>query len=295
MCCSVARSVRLEEVKEFVETLGTLEKALANVAAPDRMLFDTEWEGSPAEQFQRATVAHGADVAPPNHAGLFLAAGAYGRMAQANDLLLRSQRLGGTPVIQAETSWRYFQWKLQYDASRLDAHGAADLHMVRGLQSVANSEMEWLGAIPPDALIEIRKEGALGEIRHILGNGVEAIASAKPDAFCRTADRIVDNIHAAFDAHKRNLAQLRDKRWRFAGKELGSWLVVGTMGIAAAATGSPVYGLLAVAADQILNAPKLRELPSRIAALREEAQGITRSPVGLLFAARERAKTGRSR
>lgn len=173
---------------------------------------------------------------------------------------------------------------MECDAGRAqDETGVKDLHVTRGLQHLAQSEMEWLGKVPPDALIEIRKQGALAEIREILGKGVEELIHENPGNFHRSRDRVFDNIHAAFDRHRTNVRELREKKLRFAGKDVGSWLVVGTLGITAAATGVPVWALAAIAADQLLDAPKLKDIPASIKKLAEENRKISQSPVGMLF------------
>jgi hypothetical protein len=175
-------------------------------------------------------------------------------------------------------------WKLEYDARHIErTKGQTDLHVVRGLQTLAENEMQWLGRIPADALLEVRKAGALGEIRSILGKGIEELATSNPANFHRTSDCVFDNIREAFARHEKNISELTDKKWKFAGSDVGSWLVVGSLAVAAAATGTVLLGLAALAADQLLDAPKLRDLPKSIQDLAAETNKLKRSPVGMLF------------
>ena len=200
------------------------------------------------------------------------------------DGLVRSRRLRGTPIIDAPTSWQYFVWKLEYDAEKMERGSQLpDLHILRGLQSLADSDMEWLGKVPPEALIEIRKADALAEIRAVLAKGVSELALANPTNFYRTSDHIFDNIHAAFAEHKKNIEDLRSKKWKFAGTDMGSWFVVGSLAVTAAATGLPVWGFAAIAADQLLPAPKLKDIPKSIKELASESYKLRQSPVGMLF------------
>lgn len=173
---------------------------------------------------------------------------------------------------------------MEYDAVRVEREtGARDLHVVRGLQELASNEMEWLGNIPSDALIEIRRQGAMDEIREILGKGVNDLVNSNPDNFHRSRDRVFDNIHQAFAQHQEKIKNLREKKWKFAGKHIGSFLVKGSLEIAAAATGMPVWGLAAIAADELLDMPKLRDIPRSIRDLAAETDKIHKSPVGMLF------------
>jgi len=274
----------VEELMEYARRLDSVEKAAAAVADPARLLFDTEWDGSVKEQIARATTDVQAQLPGSNHPGLIIAVSTVGRMGASNELLIKARRLRGTPIIDAPTSWQYFVWKLEYDAhdAEQDFH-VGNLHILRGLQTLAEGEMEWLGNVPPEALIEIRKTGAIPEIRAILGKGVQDLATANPANFHRTADQVFDNIHAAFKDHRMKIDELTAKKWKFAGSDIGSWLVVGSLAITAAATGTPVWGLAAVAADQLLDAPKLKHLPKSIRELAKETQRVKKSPIGILF------------
>jgi hypothetical protein len=279
------RFASFEEMLEFCEHLDTVERAAAEVREPARVLFDTEWKGSLQEQLARASTG---DTYPgllgTTNPGVILATQALGRMSTSNELLVKARRLRGTPIIDAPTSWQYFVWKLEYDAAQAQAvDGLQDLHTVRGLQTLSEDEMRWLGRVPPAALIELRKAGALSEVRTILAKGVEDLATANPTNFHRTSDLVFDNIHAAFAAHQKNMDELSSKKWKFAGSDIGSWIVVGSLAATAAATGTPAWGLAALAADQMLKAPKLRDIPKSIKDLAEETSKLKRSPVGMLF------------
>jgi hypothetical protein len=273
-----------EEMMEFAGALETIDKVLAEVKDPDRVLFDTEWSGTFAEKLQRASTGSNAALLGTQHPGQIVAAQALGRMSVSNELLIKSRRLRGTPTIDAETSWRYLVWKLEYDAAEAEhTSGLHDLHVVRGLQSLGDGEMQWLGNVPPAALIEVRQSGAIQDIRELLGKGLQELITANPTNFYRTTDQIFDNINAAFDLHKASIAELSAKKWKFAGSEIGSWLVVGSLAVTAAATGLPVWGLAAIVADQLLNAPKLKDIPNSVRKLAEESQQLKLSPVGMLF------------
>lgn len=273
-----------DELMEFASTLDTIERVEAEVADPKRVLFDTAWEGDFRQKLTRATKEDFSALLRTTNPGIIVASQALGRMSTSNELLVKARRLRGTPIIDAPTSWQYFVWKLEYDAENMERDSKlSDLHVLRGLQSLAESDMEWLGKVPTEALIEIRKAGALAEIRAVLAKGVNELALANPTNFFRTSDHIFDNIHAAFTEHKKNIEDLRSKKWKFAGTDMGSWFVVGSLAVTAAATGLPVWGLAAIAADQLLPAPKLKDIPKSIKELASESHKLRQSPVGMLF------------
>lgn len=271
----------IEELREFAAHLDTTEKAVAAIKRADRFLVDTEWKGSIAEQLVRVAAEQFSTIGNGNP-GLFLFGQCTGRMRQATDILLKSRNLLGTPLISAETSWRYLNWKLEYDAA-LTPYELLPLHVVRGLQRVGETDIEWIGNIPPDALIEMRREGAMDEIRAMISNGVEEVADANPNNFFRSADQIVDNIQNAFAKHQENVQTVRAKGLKFWGQDVGSWVVKGSIEIGAALAGTPAMGLAALGVDQLLDGPKLKELPSRFRELRIAQAQHAKSPMGIFF------------
>ncbi len=273
-----------DELMEFASSLDTVERVTRELADPTRVLFDTEWKGSLKEQLERACTNECAELLGTKNPGVIVASQALGRMSVSNELLVKAYRLRGTPIIEAPTSWQYFVWKLEYDAEHLEREtNLPDLHVVRGLESLAHNEMEWLGRVPAEALIELRKTKAIQEIRTILAKGVKELSLTNPANFHRTTEQVFENIRAAFEGHRKGIAELCSKKWEFARSDIGSWLVVGSLAVTAAATGVPVWGLAALAADQLLDAPKLRSIPKSIRDLAKETQRLKQSPVGMLF------------
>ncbi len=273
-----------KELMSFAESLDTIEKVVSELKDKSRLLFDTAWSGDIAEQIKNAIEGDNAQLTGINHPGITVASHSMGRMAVCNELLIKARRLRATPIIDAPTSWKYLNWKLEYDAVNAELQsGLKDLHILRGLQSLSENEMQWLGKVPSGALIELRRTGALDEIREILGHGVETISTANPSNFFRTSDQVFENLDRAFDAHKKKIEDLSSRKWKFAGTDIASWLVVGTMEVTAAATGLPVWGLATITANQVFDIPKLKDIPASIKELAEESKKLRQSPVGMLF------------
>ena len=286
------RSFRtLDEAADFVDSLRDVDAVVRALARPDRLLFDLEWQGPVKDQIARALAEQPElKTLVGDRPGRVAFAQAVGRMRQANDLLLRTQRLGGVPLIEAATSWRYLQWKLEYDATRFsnDESHVSDLHVVRALQAaVSSGRVSWLGRVPAAALIELRRQQAVRDIRQILGDGVAGLSTARPEDFAHTAELVVANLNKMIADHEQQIRRVTDALLRFGFKDVGSWLVVGGVEVAAAATGMPLYGLTAVAGNQFFDVPKLKDFPAKIRALIEQHRDVRRSPVGLFFKSRE--------
>ncbi|WP_424177147.1 hypothetical protein [Yoonia sp. TsM2_T14_4] len=272
-----------DELWEFVAPLENPEQIVASIADASRVLFDTEWTESLEEQLSKSLKLDWSstlEAAP--HAGQMLAAQCFGRMGQATDLLLKSRYLAGVPLMDAPTSWQYFNWKLEYN-SAIEPDSRTHLHMIRGLQRASDTDEEWLGNIPPDAIIEMRKSGAFDEIRSVLSVGVDELSQANPTNFFRSSDKIVENIRDAFERHMKEVKDLRAKKVKFAGHDIGTMVAAGAIDIASIVTGTPTFGAASFAVNQLIDAPKLREIPNRFRELNEAHKELKKSPMGLFF------------
>ena len=271
------------DAETFLGELGTPEAVITAAKDRSRILFESGDHRPAIEQLKeyidKWTRPMG--VAHPGRALLTTALRSAGRMRQINYLVERSRLLGGTPIIEAPTSWQYFQWKTEYDSERIDVDGLRNLHLARGLQS-ATGQMSWLGKVPANALIEIRRQDALPQLRAMLSEGTSTLVAARPTNFHRTSDQVIENIEKAFDEHRRRVHSLKGRMWTFAGVELAGCLAHGAIEIASAC-GVPFISLINSVIDQAGDLPKLKELPKRFRNLSSERRDLDRSPVGILF------------
>ncbi len=111
--------LNFEELKMFALTLDSPQKLIKNLKQPERLLFDTSWIGTLEEQINKALNSEWRQLNGGHHPGIMVAGMCYSRMAQATDILLKSRYLSGVPLIEAPTSWKYFNWKLEYNAGKM--------------------------------------------------------------------------------------------------------------------------------------------------------------------------------
>jgi len=276
----------LDDALDFSKTITTPDELLKRMANHELLLFDTEWNGSKLEQINRYMSEQKSinSKIAGNHLGKIIVSKCYGRMSQANDLLIRSQSLRATPLIDAETSWRYYNWKLGYDSQEIndDIDGKINLHIVRALQSGASKELTWLGNISPQDIIKIRKSDDSGEIRQILSGGLKELVELNSNNFFRTSDQIIDNINKEIDKHQAKLRELRDKKMKFYGIDVASCLVVGGISIAASFM-NPALAALAAGIGWSGFAPSPKEVKNDFGDLQREEKEIKESATGLFF------------
>lgn len=271
----------IDEAFDFFGALDDKSKVLKEVKDESKILADVDVGISIEKQLNKlCDVPLG--MMQQFNPGQLVFTNFLGRMGQANDALLKSRRVRGVPLIDAPTSWRYFNWKLQLDGSQLEHGDKEHLHCSHALTSLDGTELSWLGDIPPEALIEIRQQGALEEIREIMTSNIGSLIEVAPDNFGQTTYQVYKNFQGAFDEHNKKLAELRGKKWRFAGVDVGSMICTGAIELAAAATGTPLFGIASWAAGQLLDTPKIREIPGKYRQLIEEDKNLSNSPVGML-------------
>lgn len=277
----------MEELIEFGKSLDTIEKVTKEIKDPKRVLFNTEFKDSLELQIKHQTESDSSKALRTNNPGIIVSMMGFGRMSVCNELLMKSSKVGGIPLIDAPTSWEYFKWKLEYDSERTyPDKDYSKLHIVKGLNGLDSSKLQWIGKIPPKGLIELRKNGAINEIREILLKGIDELVKANQFDFTSTSHKVFNNLNYAFNQHQENIKKLTNKKWKIAGKDFGSWLVMGSVEIASACTGNMIYGLPSAILSQVLDAPKLKDLPKTVENIKQterEKEQLKKSPLGLMF------------
>jgi hypothetical protein len=278
-----------EDMGDFLYELPAVDDVLRELKNGDRLLFDLDMPRDPRVQLEE--VLKRGDPLPPGldrrHAGMQVLNSCVGRMPQALDARLKAARLGGTPLIMAPTSWEYFGWMLEYGAEGVGGEvGDATSHIVHALASPDKS-LEWLGNVPPETILEIRKRGQAQEIREILGRGVESLVKINSKNYKRTADQVAANLDRAFEKHLAALRKARAEKLRLYGIDVGSCTAVGAIAVAAAITANPVLGAVSGALG-IAGVPSLREIRSKYGKLKQEEADRLRTPAGLLFQHRKK-------
>lgn len=277
----------IQELTEFLDKLATPEDLLKKVKRPNRLLFSSDWGGDPGDQLKKALNQTAGDfdgILGEKNAGRTVFMNCVGRMSQAAAVTLRSIRLRGTPLIDAETSWQYLNWKMEYDAqpSAEPEHMTEAMHILRALQAEEERNLCWLGNVPVDAIINLRSRGLMDEVRAILSKGVPKLIETTPNNFFRTGDQVVANLDSAFREHQRTLVDARNKRLKLYGLDVGACLAVGGISVAAAITGNPMLGAAAGVLG-VAGLPNLRDIKTGFKDLKEQEHKISTSPTGIMF------------
>ncbi len=277
----------LEDLIKFGKELDTVDKVINEIKDQQKVLFDTEYLEPLKLQIEKQMSGQSKQLMGTDNPGTIVSMLGLGRMSQCNELLMKSLLVNGVPLIDAPTSWEYFKWKLEYDSERAFPNRNLDeLHVVKGLGELTDTKLSWVGRIPPEGLIELRKTGAIDEVRAILSNGINELIKTNELDFVATSNKVFENLNQAYLQHQQNIKSLKNKKWKVAGKDFGTWIVMGTIEIVAACTGTPLYGVSTVILNQILDAPKLKDLPKtvdKLIDLGKEKRNLRKTPMGLIF------------
>ena len=277
----------IKELIEFGKDLDTVDKVINEIKDSKRVLFDTEFKESLKVQIENQSKGQTGKLLGTTHPGIIVSMLGLGKMSVCNELLLKSLKVNGIPLIDAPTSWEYFKWKLEYDSERAFPNKEfGKLHVVNGLTELGHTKLNWIGKIPIDGLIELRKTGAIDEIRSILSNGIDVITKSNEFDFSTTAKKMFENLNDALKQHQEKIEKLRNKKWKVAGHDFGSWIVMGTVEVAAACIGTPLYGVSAFALDQMLDAPKIKDLPKSVELIKnleKQKHSLRKTPMGIIF------------
>ncbi|MCL6714174.1 hypothetical protein M8R20_45115 [Pseudomonas sp. R2.Fl] len=273
----------LDHYHDFCGSLRSVEQVLAELKRPDRILFDTDWEPGAEAQLTRVML----DQQPalpgfdPAIAGNHVLGASIGRMPQALAAQDTARYFGGTPLISAPTSWQYYTWFVEYEAMEA-ASDAKSTHVTRALTTESSRNLSWLGNVPPQTVLQIRKNGQAEELRSILSTGLDELIALRPDNYHRTSDQVVENLNRAFEAHQRQLLEARTKKLKLYGLDVGSFVATGAIAVTAALTSNPALGA-ASGLLGLVGLPNLRELKSKFKEQAASEEARKNSVTGLLF------------
>jgi hypothetical protein len=269
------------------DTIRALSRVISRLADPSRMLFDTEWSGTPLQQlerYERETAKNlVAEVDLSRDPRQVLEMMIFGRMMQTNDAVFRGERYGGTPLIDAPTSWQYLLWK--YDESGKTSPESSQMQrdfVIANTMALEGKEHGMLSGIPPEALIELRRNGASNELRAMLCKGIGEIDSASEATLSSVGKQVIENVDNAFSEHEQQLKALSSSRYKFYGVDVSRYLTVGGFSIAAARWPSVSLGILTAVAA-MSGPPSPGELSKRFRELSSQSDKLRRSPAGIMF------------
>ncbi|EGW39076.1 hypothetical protein [Desulfosporosinus sp. OT] len=275
-----------EDMDSFLTGVVTIEDLKTLVKEPGRILFDVEWRNLSLEerilkwQIQAEPFLALNDLATMP-LGLQLKFNAIGRMRQMNDVVLRAGGLNSSPLIDAPTSWEYLVWKYEYD-SKQARDQQADVKGFMISQVLTSTNFPLIGKVSDEAIIKLRKENALSELRDTISKGIEEISISDEDVFKEVTEHVVHNIKDALDNHKKQVKDLTARKKKFFGLDIIPLIVSGGLSLAATSTSNPIITTASSISALVLGAPSVKEVITNGRTIIKDNSKLKKSPVGIL-------------
>lgn len=276
----------MEDLHEFSSSLTDFDKLFKELKRPDRLLFDTEWGPAGRAQLEQHMASKERLMTPvlEDTPGIEVMLSCVGRMPQALAARINAQELRSTPYINADTSWIYYKWLMEYEALgfKFDEAALKNLHMVNALSKGMNDGFSWFGNVPTKNILDIRRNGLMPEVRNILSSGVSELINTSPSNYDATSQRVIDNVDRAFIQHQRFLEKVKRDKLRILGVEVVPFIVNGAFGMASALVNKPELAMASVVLGSV-GLPTLKDIRTSFKNNQEKLNNYKKTATGLMF------------
>jgi hypothetical protein len=185
--------------------------------------------------------------------------------------------------------WDSFVWMLNNDNQQIAGYSrrkplSTDTLVLNSLQK---QEFRWIGNVPLDKIIEMRKRGELQDMRELLSRSINEIETSTDDEFNEVGRQVEYNIEHGFLKHQNEIRKLRkdyETKYKIEGASI---VLVGAFSLVAAMYPplSQSVGFLSSTLFETVPISKLiKDFFSQRSAFRE----LQQKPVGILFDAKKK-------
>ncbi|MDQ0433508.1 hypothetical protein [Pantoea agglomerans] len=275
-----------EHLFEFSSSLTDIDKVFKEIKRPERLVFDTDWGPGGRAQLERhlsdAERLHSPVL--DGNPGIEVMFTCTGRMPQALAARSNAKDFLSTPYINAKTSWLYYTWLMEYESlnCKVDENSLMQLHMVNALSKGMQGGFTWLGDVPMENILSIRRKGLMEEVRGILSSGVSELVAASSFDYNKSSQKVIDNVDKAFIQHKRFLEKAKKEKQRILGFEVAPFIINGTFGIASALINRPDLAAASFALGTF-GIPTLKEINTSFKKRSEMLENYKKTATGLIF------------
>ena len=214
------------------------------------------------------------------------------RMMQVNEVLLHATEISAHPVIQAPVTFHWLESKLRTNAEIMSKVLEVDIFSQLPLTNgLLTERLQWLANVPVTDLVTLRKQGFLSELREIISTSVGDLSNARLDDFDRIGSTVDVNLNTALNRHQEFLREIHN--------ETLDGLLISVPALLASVVGTilPLFGIITpwtlIAAGAIGTA-SLKDLIPSLTKLKRERENAERTPVGILWSAREAGSNDRN-
>ena len=213
----------------------------------------------------------------------------HNRMMQINETLHQSTEMDAHPVIQAPVSFHWLKNKVNVNAEIMSAAMEEDLQKQLPLtNAILSKNLEWLSNIPSEALIRVRKNGYLDELRSTIEGNLSNLSIVNLDELNRVTNEVDYNLNSALNRHQEELETLHNKTLD---DLLGA---VPPLFIAIGGSLQPLLGIIpwwlstpAGVLGAIVGGMSLKDIVPKIRGLFRDRESMGKTPIGILWHAKQ--------
>lgn len=154
--------------------------------------------------------------------------GIYERIIPQHHLIENSDELNSHPLLSIEQQAHYFRLISQTDTARLAHLGLIDPKRHALVQAMGNRRLMWLNRVPPEALVELRRNNENAAFRDRLLSTVNTMHNAVVQDTDRVAAEVASEISAMVGEHDREMRSIQERYQKTHGKTaVAAWAALG--------------------------------------------------------------------
>ncbi len=203
---------------------------------------------------------------------------AYGYVSYSNQIYLKSSLIDSFPLFTEKKVWEESNQFLMNDYSMTASYlkGKTPTHLI-GVNVLADDTFKWLGNVPEQTLIELRKKEELSNFRHFFSDKLNEYHDANLENINKIIKDLNYSLSNAFKKHEQEVNELL-KKYSIK-KDIGKLIVSGSIAI----SGS-VYFPLGVLGT-ILGGKTITDIFNNIKQKKSEIEILNKRPVAICYEA----------
>lgn len=275
----------IEHIRERLSALSDVDALRASMAKPELFLLGSDATGTLDEQLNK--MRHRLDAGMASGGEHFTLAelveiSLRGRVSQAAEAWAKAEMCQASPLVDNATAWRALTFCNAHEPDDVGSREAALVNglIARGLQG-HHPSICMVSGLPVEGLIELRKQGALPELRSLLAAGMQDVRGVNPDELAETMNCLAGNIEAMLQQHGaavQDLCATFQRNYRDAAIATARL----SLAVAAALVGIPWLSVLAATVGS-LGLPSIVSAASTQHKLLETDKKLQRSPAAILL------------
>jgi len=209
-----------QQTQVFINKFKDINNIVKEIQKPELIYFDEYSIRDPFNQIDSFLEKASKDLKfdkynIANNSSIILYFAIFGRFMQINDLLRYSSKIDSNPMISAEVSFHWLQCKLSLNQQVIEKSipdkFKCDLALTNSLLS---KKLMWLGNVPIDSIITLRKQGLLNDLRKDLNSGISQLSSSGVRDNEKISSQVDYNISVLIERHQEKIKEI-DRELRY--------------------------------------------------------------------------------